>query len=339
MNSQTDEDAIDLQDLQAQIDLSMSFAQNLVSSWVKPTHYPQTSRQRNLENEIKEYMHRPARLGVGAPIPETQSLAREAARLKTKLERGKKRQREDKDVDTNKVQSDDEEESRTGAIKKKTRVDPFSAPSKEKKKGFGVNGESGSILHPAAMRAMAQNQSILTGAEDGQEVDDIAAELLTNPCSPKSLKKIVRSDSGEDCQQRKTKSTKSALLSNEETIVNGTPSLKLPTNPEPLKQPKPSALGNVVPSLRTPATSLIAEPKFIDVSLTLTPPRSPRRQKLGAEFLKQPFLNLYGSPSEAESEEGDKSGPPEPPAKKKRKRKKKKKSQQNPDSLSLNDVV
>jgi hypothetical protein len=61
MNSQADEDAIDLQDLQAQIDLSMSFAQNLITSWVKPTHYSQSSRQKDLENGIKEYMRRPAR--------------------------------------------------------------------------------------------------------------------------------------------------------------------------------------------------------------------------------------------------------------------------------------
>ena len=56
-----DEESIDLQDLQAQIDLSMSFAQNLVTSWVKPSHYSQTNKQKDLENEIKEYMRRPAR--------------------------------------------------------------------------------------------------------------------------------------------------------------------------------------------------------------------------------------------------------------------------------------
>lgn len=60
-STESDEDAIDLQVLQAQIDLSMSFAQNLVTSWVKPTHFAQTSRQRDLENELKEYMRRPAR--------------------------------------------------------------------------------------------------------------------------------------------------------------------------------------------------------------------------------------------------------------------------------------
>lgn len=60
-NHELNEDAIDLQELQAQIDLSMSFAQNLVTSWVKPTHSAQQTKQNDLENELKEYMRRPAR--------------------------------------------------------------------------------------------------------------------------------------------------------------------------------------------------------------------------------------------------------------------------------------
>jgi len=55
------DDAIELNDLQAQIDLSMSFARNLVTSWVNATHYTQTRRQEALEDEIKESMRRPAR--------------------------------------------------------------------------------------------------------------------------------------------------------------------------------------------------------------------------------------------------------------------------------------
>ena len=58
---EADDDAIDLHDLQAQIDLSMSFVQNLVTSWVKPTHDTRTDRQRALEDEIKEFMRQPAR--------------------------------------------------------------------------------------------------------------------------------------------------------------------------------------------------------------------------------------------------------------------------------------
>jgi hypothetical protein len=64
MAAQEQEDTIDLQDLQAQIDLSMSFAQNLVTSWVQPTHFSKSGRQSDLESEIKEYMRRPARYAI-----------------------------------------------------------------------------------------------------------------------------------------------------------------------------------------------------------------------------------------------------------------------------------
>lgn len=64
MNShEIDEDAIDLEALQAQIDISMSFAQNMVSSWVKPSHkLPKSSR--DTEAELKEYMRRPPRYNL-----------------------------------------------------------------------------------------------------------------------------------------------------------------------------------------------------------------------------------------------------------------------------------
>lgn len=56
-----DEDAIDTEALQAQIDLSMSFAQNLVSSWIQPHKIPRNPRKKDLEKELSEYMQRPAR--------------------------------------------------------------------------------------------------------------------------------------------------------------------------------------------------------------------------------------------------------------------------------------
>ena len=58
-----DEDAIDVETLQAQIDLSMSFANNLVSSWVEPHRIPRNPLKKDLEKELSEYMHRPARHG------------------------------------------------------------------------------------------------------------------------------------------------------------------------------------------------------------------------------------------------------------------------------------
>lgn len=128
-----DEDKIDTEALQAQIDLSMSFTQTLVSSWLKPQKASTSSRKRNFEAELRDYMHRPPRLGVGAPIPDTQAGSREIARLRGQLA-GKKRGR-DGDVDHSSPQgSDVEEESRTGAIKHKIREDPFDVVHGKKKK-------------------------------------------------------------------------------------------------------------------------------------------------------------------------------------------------------------
>lgn len=59
-----EEDDLDTEALQAQIDLSMSFAQNLVASWMKPSTSASTSKKsssQNLEDELKDYMRRPAR--------------------------------------------------------------------------------------------------------------------------------------------------------------------------------------------------------------------------------------------------------------------------------------
>lgn len=55
------EDEIDTEALQAQIDLSMSFAQNLISSWVEPHKISSSSRRKNLEQELTEYMKMPPR--------------------------------------------------------------------------------------------------------------------------------------------------------------------------------------------------------------------------------------------------------------------------------------
>jgi hypothetical protein len=55
------EEDIDTEALQAQIDLSLSYAQNLVSSWVKPSTKPTKNSSRALEAELKEYMRRPPR--------------------------------------------------------------------------------------------------------------------------------------------------------------------------------------------------------------------------------------------------------------------------------------
>ena len=55
------EDEIDTEALQAQIDLSMSFAQDLVTSWIKPSHKLVLNSHKDTERELQEYMRRPPR--------------------------------------------------------------------------------------------------------------------------------------------------------------------------------------------------------------------------------------------------------------------------------------
>ncbi|KAF5390601.1 hypothetical protein D9757_002624 [Collybiopsis confluens] len=135
-----EEDDIDVDALQAQIDLAMSVTNDLVSSWIKPSVKSNSSYNQNLEAELKEYMRRPPRLGVGAPIPEFASISsRETARLKGQLVgKGKKRIRDEGEGPA-KQASDDERESRAGAIRKKPVPNPFTIPATKKKK---VGGKS-----------------------------------------------------------------------------------------------------------------------------------------------------------------------------------------------------
>ncbi|GJE84263.1 hypothetical protein PsYK624_003390 [Phanerochaete sordida] len=134
------ENDLDAEALQAQVDMSLAFTQNLVSSWMKPKYGSGTasSSRGNQEKELEELMKRPPRLGVGAPIPASTGVAgHEAMKLKGKLA-GKKRAREEEDVKMAEV-SDDEGESRASAIKKKARPDPFAPkPKKQKANAPGV---------------------------------------------------------------------------------------------------------------------------------------------------------------------------------------------------------
>ncbi|KIL70200.1 hypothetical protein M378DRAFT_610832 [Amanita muscaria Koide BX008] len=160
-----DEDNADLETLQARIDMSMSYAQDLVSSWIEPNKVATTSRSYDVEKELKEYMKRPLRyehcirsaarpylprLGVGASIPEENNMSREEARLKGRLRAKMKTKRSFDEVDKRKSASDDEEESKAGVIKKKTKIDPFASMSRLNKK---------SRSHPSSRATPASQES------------------------------------------------------------------------------------------------------------------------------------------------------------------------------------
>ena len=56
------EDDVDTESLQAQIDMSMSFAHDLVTSWIKPAHLAQLrSSGMNASQIIEEQLRRPLR--------------------------------------------------------------------------------------------------------------------------------------------------------------------------------------------------------------------------------------------------------------------------------------
>jgi len=84
------------------------------------------------------------------------------------------------------VQSDNEEESRTGAIKKKARTDPFSTLFKRRKNSRD-NGKTQSTVHPMALEATPQKRSLLE--KDGTKVDEVARNF-TIPITLENDKEI-----------------------------------------------------------------------------------------------------------------------------------------------------
>ena len=63
MDEIIDDDDIDLEELQAQIDLEMARTQNLVASWVDPNYGTSSTKEAraNQEKEIEELLRRPPR--------------------------------------------------------------------------------------------------------------------------------------------------------------------------------------------------------------------------------------------------------------------------------------
>ena len=58
----SEEEDIGLETLQAQVDMSLAFTQNLVTSWLKPTEGKlPSSKASNEEKELEAYMRRPPR--------------------------------------------------------------------------------------------------------------------------------------------------------------------------------------------------------------------------------------------------------------------------------------
>jgi len=296
------EDAIDTQALQAQIDLSMSFAQNLVSSWMKPHKLSTNSQKKDIENELKEYMRRPPRLGVGAPIPETNSLHREAARLKGKLVgSSSKRQREEAD-DAEKQISDEEEKSRVVVVKKKLRLDPFASPQgKRKKQNISESNDTTFSSFPFE----SAPTSLKTLSDTGDNTDK---DCRTPPLSPSKKKKAKRL-----CDDTVTDNVSL-------NVSNITPSKTLEVIG--LAYTPDHASGDTPPKTTT----------TVDVSLMSTPTSFVGFKNHIAVSMQHPLLNLDGADVESDNE-SKYSTPAGTPKKKRKRRRKKKKHLQPQDSM------
>ncbi|KAG5351298.1 hypothetical protein C0989_007037 [Termitomyces sp. Mn162] len=298
-----DEDSIDLEALQAQIDMSMAFAEEMVSSWVKPSRKLSSRSNRDLEAELKEYMRRPPRLGVGAVIPESANTSRDAARLKGHLiGKGNKRSREVEQDSQKKDGTDSEGETRGGVIKKKARVDPFASDGKKKKKHKAVPENAPLIPKPPAPEEAER--------EDLEEAVNLVTASVAGPSTSFATPKHRTHNK------------------NHSTVESSLDASQGPASPVSLR-----VLTNTSPSLPhnnqserliTPST----ERKVVE-DLTTTTPATPvqlRRQAQSASLLKFPLLNLTPiHDDDSEHEDDTKFDAHDSNPKKKRRRKKKKK--------------
>ncbi|KAG6915662.1 hypothetical protein DXG01_010532 [Tephrocybe rancida] len=306
-----DEDSIELEALQAQIDMSMAFAQEMVSSWVKPSRKLPGKSNRDVEAELKEYMRRPPRLGVGAAVPENANASRDTVRLKGQLVgKGNKRLREDELEPKEKEKSDDEGESRGAAIKKKARVDPFGDNKKKKKN----KAESTPLAPPKSPTLLMAEKAEL------DEVVSMVTEGVAGPSTPTATP-----------NRKKRRKKHRTLDPSADTAQITSP----PISPQALKTNTPALPLNIhAPEPATTPPKL----KVVDVSLTTTPatPLQLRRQAQSAALLQQPLLNLDpASDDESEHEDDAKSDIGGGSAKKKRRRRKKKKKKTDANASAM----
>jgi len=294
-----DEDAIDTEALQAQIDLSMSFAQNLVSSWLEPQKIPRNPHKKNLEKELSEHMQRPARLGVGALIPEGyNAAARETARLKGKLA-GTKHSREDEDTITPQQTSDTEGESRAIAIQKKPKHDPFDVVhGKKKKKEKDIDHKDGNP-QPTNSNIV---QTTISPEENANQCPDGPEPNSTTLSTSKKKKnrKKFKVENGADDVKACEAGVSSALFDGPRNVLN-----------PPSTTPGSTELDSVNTTPKSQGT------------LTSTPVSNiqPQHKSIPIDFLKGPLLNLKPHSDRDSDHEGTPSSSP----KKKRKRRRKKK--------------
>jgi len=126
------EDDVDAESLQAQVDMTMSFAHNLVTSWIKPCYLAQL--RSNATSILEEELRRPPRLGVGASVPSMPPLVHEASKLQRRLGKKGANNRDVAESHPQDSPKSDDEEHKGRPAKRKTKVDPFGHEASKKKR-------------------------------------------------------------------------------------------------------------------------------------------------------------------------------------------------------------
>lgn len=149
--ARSEDDEIDSEALQAQIDLSMSFAHNLVTSWIQTTQLAQPHPGiSEAERILKEELRRPSRLGVGAPVPVANFASRDAAKLRHRLAKTADKALASSEKPPQSDRKSDEEEEKGKPAKRAKRNDPFTMPGLKKRRK--VDDSSNKLSKPEPSR-------------------------------------------------------------------------------------------------------------------------------------------------------------------------------------------
>jgi len=262
------EDDIDLETLQAQIDLSMAHTKDVVASWIKPSRPSSVNMSRtDGVKDLEDLLRRPPRLGVGAAIPaSTGTFGIEAVKLKNKLS-GKKRAREDEEISAlkGKVDSDDEE-SRGSMIKKKAKVEPFADGKGKKKNPFA----SPVSRHPI------EDKGGPSKTQDMPEPISVDAPRTPSPSSPRIPPAPGVSSLAEDSgSPRKKKKKKSKLEKDTQSSDAGLSASAIGTTSALPKYDTPSSTSPIKSVGALPLLNLDGPPPL----LTEQSPSSPSKRK------------------------------------------------------------
>ncbi|KAG2757447.1 hypothetical protein P692DRAFT_20764305 [Suillus brevipes Sb2] len=324
------DDDIDTEILQAQINMSMSFAEDLVSSWIQPAHKANLCKTAvDAQKLLDEQLRRPPRLGVGAPIPESSTTVRDAARLKHLIGKGAKRASEDDTTLKTELHSEDEER-RGGTVRKKAKLDPFAVRSKTKANISG-NSITQSTHQPSVTHRQTDGGDSKTGGDDlgqGRNGPSISSSLEASKISlsakKKEKKKRKRSATG---SERSTGFQEQAIPHSQSITTPDRPgNQSLSANSPPLGSELSSVSFSTPGPFSTAASQIEmkrdGEVNVPDMLTHYQPPSPHASQHPEALRLTVPLLNLDGPPDRCVvSGKGDN---PDSPKKKRKRRKKKK---------------